>query len=502
MDKKSQLMKKTLLLLVSVLVICCQKKDHPSENDLELKAYSKEQLTEDFDLLTNSLKEAHTGIYWYSTEQQFDSIVTEQRNKITDSLNSLEFYNITAPIVAFTKEDHCDIYLDKAAKKGLSKKGKFLPISVITLQGKVYVLNNPAPDIIIKGYQLLKINNKPTEDIYASIFNTFAADGFIKSSKYRYLDGGKFAIEYAKTIARPDTFEIIVLNPETNKEKTYKIPSVDAVALTRINKSLYEEGIFKRVEVPAKLDIIDNSTAVLTINTFDDDDYEEEDMNFKTFIENSFSKLEELNIKNLIIDLRENGGGTEGNEDYIFSYLTDKPYNKYKYVQASAFSYSFYKYSDYDAEDVEELETDIKEQHYLADDGKILRKAGINVPTAIQPNPFMGNVYLLTSGWTYSGGAEFCSLMKEHTNAVFVGEEVGGGFLGNTSGYSIELTLPNTGIAVDLPLLKFVLDVSENRVPYGRGVIPDHKIQPTINEFLKGYDTPMEYTKKLIAENN
>ncbi len=92
--------------------------------------------------------------------------------------------------------------------------------------------------------------------------------------------------------------------------------------------------------------------------------------------------------------------------------------------------------------------------------------------------------------------------MKEHTNAVFVGEEVGGGFLGNTSGYSIELTLPNTGIAIDLPLLKFILDVSEGKVPYGRGVIPDHKIEPTISEFLKGYDTPMEYTKKLIAENN
>ena len=113
---------------------------------------------------------------------------------------------------------------------------------------------------------------------------------------------------------------------------------------------------------------------------------------------------------------------------------------------------------------------------------------------------FKGSVYVLTSGWTYSGGAEFSTLMKEHTSAVFIGEETGGGYYGNTSGTSLTLTLPNTKLAVEIPILKFALDVKKGKM--GRGVIPDHEVQPSFNEFVNGYDTEMEHAKRLIQNKN
>lgn len=492
-------MKKNLYLILLLVICSCEyKTDQSTENSiskLDLKKYSKSQLISDFNILVNSLKEAHTGIYWYNTEEQFDHFVASQKKLIKDSLNGLEFFNVVAPIVSYTKEDHCDIYLSEDVSHFLETNGLFIPLSVLSVNEKVYILNNPSKDVKIKGFELKKINGQSITKIYKDLFNTIASDGFIKQSKYRWLDNIRLSTMYASTIEQEKEFEIEVTDPTSHTNTVYKLQSVNKKGLQNISK---EVGLYADLE-PAKFEIFESNTAILTINTFHDVLFEEKGMAFKPFISNSFKEIVRLKIKNLIIDIRENGGGTEGNEDYLFSYLTDKPYIKYRDVEISSFHYSFYQYTDYaEEESIKELEEDIKKEHYLADDGRILRKEGIEEVEPLKSNPFLGNTYILTSGWTYSGGAEFSSLMRQHTNALFIGEEVGGGFYGNTSGYSFLLTLPNTQISVDLPLLKFSLEVDKGKL--GRGVIPDYPIQPTFTDYINGKDAVLEFTKKIISE--
>ncbi|MBU2995999.1 hypothetical protein KO500_06120 [Cellulophaga baltica] len=488
-----------LILMFLIAFYSCKNENTKTSTNtlakLDLKKYPKSELINDFELLTNSLKEAHTGIYWYNTEKQFDSLVGVQKNLLKDSLNGLQFYNIVSPIVSYTKEDHCDIYLPEDVFEFLEVNGTFIPLSVLSVNEKIHILNNPSEDIEIKGFELKKINGKSITEIYKNLFNTIASDGFIKQSKYRWLDNIRLSTMYASTIGQPKEFEIEVSDPKTNSNTLHKIQSVNKENLKSISK---EVGLYSDLE-PAKFKILQPNTAILTFNTFHNVLYEENDIEFKKFVSNSFKKIDSLKVKNLIIDLRENGGGTEGNEDYLFSYLTDKPYNKYKDVEISSFNYSFYQYTDYaKEEDFKELENDIKKEHSLADDGRILRRKDIEKIEPLKPNPFLGNIYILTSGWTYSGGAEFSSLMRQHTNAIFIGEEVGGGFYGNTSGYGLELKLPNTKISVDIPLLKFSLDVDKGEI--GRGVIPDYPIQPTFEDYLNREDAILEFAKKLSAK--
>ncbi|MHA3789278.1 S41 family peptidase [Flavobacterium hauense] len=496
-------MKKIVILLLILCLASCSERKKVTNNfeSLPLPKYSETALLQDFDILVNSLKEAHTGIYWYTSPEEFDKLVQQQRLKIKDSLNGLEFYNIAAPIVAFTKEDHCDISVSEEVAAFTKEKGKFMPLSIINLKNKPYILNDPDASISIIGWQLLKINNVKIEDIYSRIFATIGADGYIEISKYRALDAHRLAVEYARVINQPDAFTITALNPKTGETKELTLKAIAFDKLKAITKSLVEEGIIKQPKVPASLDI-SNNTATLILNTFLDDSYEEAGMDFKKFIKHSFETIKKTGIQNLIIDVRENGGGTEGNEDYLFSFLTNKPYTKYKYVQVSALQYSFYQYTDYkEKEDYQELEADLAKEHQKSANGRFLRKPRIEQQAPLQPNPFRGQVYVLTSGWTYSGGAEFCSLMKGHTNAVFIGEEVGGGFYGNTSGYGFELTLPNSGLVIDVPVLKFVLDVKKN-IPKGRGVIPDYEVQPTIEQFMNGKDVEMEFAKTFIKNTH
>lgn len=496
-------MKRPIYLILSILAILCSCNNQESENweaqntlsKLHLPKYAKSELEKDFDLLTTSLKEGHTGLYWYSTEVQFDSVVSSQRKKIKDSLNGLEFYNIVAPIVAYSKEDHCDISLSEAISDFLDHNGKFIPLAVLSVDEKIHILNNPSVDVEIKGFQLKKINGKPIEVITDLLFNTFASDGFIVQSKYRWLDNLRFSKYYARTIGQPDNFTIEVLNPKTDQTLSFDLKAINMQGLSKIEK---EVALYSDLD-PVDFKILPNKTVLLALNTFSNDAYEEVEMDYRTFVSNSFKKIDSLGIKNLILDIRENGGGTEGNEDYVFSYLTDKPYNKYKDVEISAFTFSFYEYTDtHTKADIEEFEADIKKEHYLHADGRILRKDGIVETEPLKPNPYKGKIYVLTSGWTYSGGAEFASLIRQHTDATFIGEEVGGGFYGNTSGYGLKLTLPNTMISVEIPMLKFSLDVDKGT--WGRGVIPDHKVQNTIVDYESGNDAVLEFARNLTIK--
>lgn len=98
-------------------------------------------------------------------------------------------------------------------------------------------------------------------------------------------------------------------------------------------------------------------------------------------------------------------------------------------------------------------------------------------------NSFHGKVYVIIGAETYSGGSEFVNMMHTNELATFVGQETGGGYYGNTSGYSSELILPHSKIELSIPSLQFKMNVKPS-FPLGSGVKPDYEVTPTFQEFL------------------
>ncbi len=458
--------------------------------------FTSAQLHSDFALLVNSLKEAHTGLYRYTSPAQFDSVVQAQKNQLHEGMNALEFYRVAAPVVAWTREDHCDIHISASTAAYLKKEGRFLPLPVLVRGDSLFLLADAPGQSGLRGKQLLALNGQPLAGIFARLFDTFAADGYIQSSKERYLDHFGFAREYARVLGWTDTFELQLRDPFSGTTYTEHITSVSLEQLREISKQLHIPGQ-EEDPLPAHVHFEADETARLVINTFSNSEYKESGMKFRQFVKNAFRDIRKAGSRNLIIDIRNNGGGSESNEDYLFSFLTDKPYTKYRYVALSAFSFSFYPYSDYsEKRDRKQLERWLHQEHYRAADGRLLRKTGVEKPAPLQKEPFRGNVYILAGGWTYSGAAEFSSLMRAHTKAVFIGEETGGTYCGNTSGYSLELSLPNTGVRIDIPILRFEMNV--NGGACNRGVLPDYPVMPSAVQYLQGYDATLEKARELI----
>ncbi|MCF6407307.1 S41 family peptidase [Chitinophaga filiformis] len=480
-------------LTLAIAVLSCGQPKKQQENAFSsaaftaLPKYPINGLLSDFDLLVSSLKEAHTGIYWYSSVQSFDSLVSIQRAMIKDSMNGFQFYNIVAPIVAFTKEDHCDISLSEELKAFQRQQGKFLPLSVLNSGDDAFILNDSVSGRSFKGAHVVEINGLPIKTIKEKIYRTFGSDGDIMSSRIAFLDGIRFAVEYAKVIGQPESFEMTLMSPSNERKETVSVKPVAFTTLKNIEtivNSTYQTNTSK---LPASFRYLDGNTVLLTFNTFSNSSFRKHNMNFRRFTDSCFNILLKAQAGTLIIDMRENGGGSEGNEDYLFSWLTDKPYIKYDSVELSRFEFSFIDHTDYavDSEKIA-LYKELRDENELTASGRILRKKGIYTPTPPRVHPFKGRLYILTSGWTYSGGAEFCSLVREHTNAVFIGQETGGGYYGNTSGTLLELTLPVTKLSISIPILRFNLAVHKG-IP-GRGVIPDFEVSPSFEAFSKGID--------------
>jgi hypothetical protein len=72
------------------------------------------------------------------------------------------------------------------------------------------------------------------------------------------------------------------------------------------------------------LDLKDSGVAVLTVGRFDT-----KASKFRLFLENSFAEINRNQCRALIIDLRNNGGGEDGNGAALYSWLTNKPFSYY-----------------------------------------------------------------------------------------------------------------------------------------------------------------------------
>jgi len=79
---------------------------------------------------------------------------------------------------------------------------------------------------------------------------------------------------------------------------------------------------------------LSDHTAYLTVLTFRNARFRKADATFPQAIHDVFVEIAKHGATDMILDLRENGGGSEPNESILFSYLVEKPLHKYAAVNA------------------------------------------------------------------------------------------------------------------------------------------------------------------------
>lgn len=465
-----------------------------------LKRHKMVDLYQDYDLLVHSLKEAHPGLYWYTNRTDFERLFVENRAEINDGMTTYEFYKIVSRILSADREGHSSVSASKDIRDFVNLEAKYLPFSVKTLGEKLYLLNDIGNMSTI-GHIVTHINKVPIDSIIEQIFEhtSSSSDGFTTTGKFRDLDGFGFSGFYMDFIDHAlENVDITIQHPIDQETHHLSVNLVDKDSLRNLSRKTRKVA-GRHSDLIYHFETLPNSTtSILTFNTFDYSRFKKQNLDFRSVVDSIFLKIKNENIHDLIIDVRNVGGGTEGAEDYLFSYLTSEPYEKYQYVEANGFTFSFLNDTIY-RDLKKELENMLLEEHKQTPDGRILRKKSILPTVKPQKSGFDGNLFILCSGKTYSGGSEFVSIARAYSKAIVIGEETGGGFYGQTSGSYIQLVLPHTQMKVRIPLLKFYTTFENDQIPFGRGVIPDHTVRSSFDDFIKGVDSEMSYTLELIG---
>lgn len=467
------------------------------------KKFAAPALREDAAILEQILENNHPSLYWYSSKAKMDSLFAETITGITDSLNETEFRNRMAALISQIHCGHTVVLNSKAFTKSVSKNRQqnIFPLSIKTWDDSLVVISNIYPGYpnLKRGTIITSINGRKNREILDSFFKYISIDGNIESYKSQRISNN-FGAWY-KNVFGLDSSYLIGYIDSTGLERKQKIrsfsfPKMDKSKNDSLQKILAGFKVptrreFKKARRNAQMSLrIDDTThtAYLHLAGFS--------MNgLHHFIRQSFRKIDQQQVQNLVIDLRDNGGGHINNSTLLTRYLAKQPFKIADTIAAVSRSFVDAKYihqSFWFWFPLNFNTTKMKDgrYHYHRFEKKEYEP--------FSNHHFDGKIYLLQGPSTFSAATVFTGSLKGQTNVQIIGEESGGGYYGNTAIHLPMIVLPNSKIQVTLPLFRVVLNKDR---PKGRGVMPDIVVPPNSFSIQQGVDLKMEMVKKLVARH-
>ncbi len=456
------------------------------------KKYSKQELQQDYTLLRKILEKKHPSLYWYTSKDSMDYFFNEGYKAINDSMTELQFgWKILAPLTATIHCGHTSFGMSKGWDKFIKHKSiPSFPLFLKVWNDTMVVIYNLNKDSVIKkGTIITSINGIKSADIIKIMFYYMVEDGYSDNVNYIRLSTS-FPYFHRNIFGLYKTYNIGYIDSngiEQNTKISYFNPPADSLAKRKkIEKQLKQFYKINRREEIRSLQF-DSAYALMTINSFSKG-------HLKKFFRKSFRKLHKKNIKNLVIDLRANGGGDINNYVLLTKYLKDTSfkvadtvYSKSKnfrpftsHITAGFFNniaLTFLTHKEKDGN-----------YHFGFWERHSFRPK--------QKNHYNGNVYALINGLTFSASSLFCNAIKGQQNITLVGEETGGGWYGNSGIIIPNIKLANTRLRVRLPFFRIVQ--YQHIAIKGTGVMPEVYVPPVYKDVINGIDTKMEKVKELI----
>lgn len=460
--------------------------------------FSSSQLREDFTVLNNVLKSNHPSLYWYACRDSIDNIFASTYNSLTDSLTEREFKKKIGWAINFIHCGHTGVRSSKNYSKFyLKHKFKGFPLFLKVWKDSAVVIQNHSKEdtSVKKGTSILAINDTPIKNIVDSICGLISTDGYSNIFKYQLISFN-FPAFYKNAYEGDSIFKVKYLDDlGFQKEKIFKNSQVQTNFLN-INQQI-TPGIrltrkkLRQISLLSDRNIeIDTSSkaAIISVNTFSEG-------KLIRFYRRSFKKIRKNNIKNIVLDLRLNTGGSVIACTRLTQYLINRPFHVADTVAAYSRSFPYKKYFSSWLIYWLSMHTSGKK---LADGRIHFRYFEKHLFKPKTKNHFDGNTYILTGGFTFSAATLVASHLKGQSNVKIVGEETGGGAYGNSSILLPTVVLPNTRLRITLPLFRMVLNA--NRPKNGKGILPDIEVDPSSEAIKRNADPKMEKVLSLLKQ--
>jgi hypothetical protein len=399
------------------------------------------------------------------------------------------FYQALNPAIVALRCGHTKFHLERNFDTpfyyGLDRQ---LPLVLFVEGTRAWVQADLSPENAIPaGSEVLSIDGVATAETITHLADQVSfADGMSIGAKFLELST-YFGAYYSTFFGSASQYAITYRAPASDEGVTTVASAISDTTLTAWWQA-------RRAQVaPLELAYPDESTALLTIRSFW---FESKAIKFERFLRDAFEEIQLKDVQHLIIDLRDNEGGKDAYGALLYAYLTDEPFRYYDRItvtQRKPFSFReharlpFY-FPLYRLLISKEPGGDFVWTHH--------RNLREQKP---MPNAFLGDVIVLVNGRSFSVTSEFAAIAKANGRATFIGQETGGGYRGNNSGFFAIVTLPNSRLVVGIPLWGYYTAVADPTESDG-GIRPDIPVLRTIEDVLGARDAELERALQHISE--
>lgn len=527
-------MKKSVLFgILLVLVASCG--SIKKYNEAISEKHSVAELHIDVDEAYHQLKKYHPKLYQYTPKHVLDFKFDSLKQAITTPLSSRAFYEKLAAVVTNVRQGHISVSppnekrTRKERKEFRDKKFAFNSMEFEYLDEKLWLIDAKGADSILVGSEIIKIEEE-TPTFLVNKYNTLiASDGFNKTL-FDKMVGSRFSRYYFKNKGFVDSLNITFKNSDSVFDRTFrwKKPakqndSVSAIAakdsvvfkkrLTASERKAARIATRKKRQFNDKYGYVkskdeftrifnfigkDSTVAYMKIRGFSNGSYKE-------FYEESFKTIDSLGTQNLIIDLRDNGGGRLNEIDELYSYLTDQEYTfieKSEIKTRVPFLNSFLSNTNPNllrgavlvVSPVIAILNVLKTEK---ENSTLYYKWKNSKPQEPKETNYKGNIYVLINGNSFSASSVLSTHLKATNRATFVGQETGGAFNGTVAGLFREHELPNSKVVIRMGLMQ--IEAPYKVDPDGFGVTPDVEILPTRKDREDLRDPELQYVLDVIS---
>ncbi|RKH15245.1 hypothetical protein D7X74_18730 [Corallococcus sp. CA047B] len=452
----------------------------------------------DVALLRRALETIHPGLYRYRSRAELQAAFVRLEAAASRPTTDLALWRALALMLAELHCDHTKPEPSVALEAYRRTHPTHLPLRFKILEGRMIVVSNDGqPGAPPPGAELVGINGLPVPRVLTELGRAVAHDGSTdhaiaaKLASDSDLMGDDFNEYWPAFRGFPTKWVLDWKRSGALRLSHSTLAPISFKEWTALSwpGSPYRDEFYKAIHWR-----IDGKRALLRIDTF---------VNYRNpvdataFLGGFFKTLKAQGVEQLVLDLRESGGGSEDVSVALGRYLLKAPFLWSKPSLLKAIRYGdlpthIESWGDRKAV----FEPDEKGFRRTSDgwwerlprpDDEGLRMQDVS------PDAFTGTVTVLSGPMNGSGATRTLAQLKEKLGARLVGEESAGSAEGPTAGRIFLLTLPHSGLRIRIPNAWNRTNI-EHFVP-GRGVPVDETVVPTVADFEAGRDRAVEVAK-------
>lgn len=482
--------------------------EEPYIDPTGLSPLTTAQLMADYKLIETMVLEVHPGTYRYNDKAEIKEALADLEEQFQQEQTYGTAYLAISKLLASLQCDHtfASFYNQNALIKSVIHRQKDkLPFTFRWIAGKMIVIYDASAEQgLTRGTEIISINGIPVETIKNELLAYISSDG--GGERSRIAKAALYGYDF-----RYDAFDVLhpLLFPLSGENFELEVKAFEATASSKLTVAATTRKERNRLlakrypSFPKTRDdllsfrMINEQVGLLKLGSFGLMGWKRLSLDYKAFFADAFAQLAKSKAQHLIIDIRENLGGSDEMKDELATYfdvdrfINEDREGRTRYLQfpesLKPFVQSWGDNPWYYALKPEKATQ--KEGYYV-----FRKEYYLNQRNKKKKHYFKGKSYLLTSALNASLAYYLAQDFRKFKVGQLVGQETDGNLRGINGGQILFLRLPHSKIEIDFPVMGDFIDGEQPN----QGVVPDIMVEPTVSDIYHGIDTEVERILKEI----